>query len=165
MKRRYTYHDDDIDDLTLTYSGNQLVKVTDGCDALFYTGAMDFKDGADAQVEYNWDANGNMTKDLNKGISRIRYNELNLPSVITYSDGHIVNYTYAADGRKLRADHLVTVVGTLPGYRGIGDHNLDSPPHPGGGGIPLDPERVLLRLDYCGNHIYRNGVLDGNYYR
>ena len=149
-----------IDDLTLSYDGNQLVKVTDGCDELSYAGAMDFKDGSDAQTEYTWDANGNMTKDLNKGISRIRYNELNLPSVITYSDGHSVNYTYAADGRKLRADYLVVVVGTLPGNRGIGDHNLDPPPSPGGGWIPLDPDHVLLRLDYCGDHVYRNGSLE-----
>ena len=149
----------DIDDLTLEYDGNQLRKVTDLCDELSYAGAMDFKDGSDAQTEYSWDANGNMTKDLNKGITRIGYNELNLPSSISYSDGHSVRYTYAADGRKLRVDYLVAVVGTLPG-RGPGDHNLDPPPHPGGDWNPLDPDRVLLRLDYCGNHVYRNGSLE-----
>jgi len=50
---------DDIDLLALSYDGNQLVKVTNGCDELSYAGAMDFKDGSDAQTEYSWDANGN----------------------------------------------------------------------------------------------------------
>lgn len=33
-----------IDDLTITYDGNQLVKVTDDADALNYNGALDFHD-------------------------------------------------------------------------------------------------------------------------
>ena len=68
-----------IDNLSITRDGNQLKKVTDQCDELTYAGAMDFKDGANEQVEYTWDANGNMTSDLNKGISEIKYNILNLP--------------------------------------------------------------------------------------
>ncbi len=39
--------------------------------------------------------NGNMTKDLNKGISSIQYNLLNLPSKITYQDGRMINYVYS----------------------------------------------------------------------
>lgn len=66
------------------------MKITDGCDALDYTGAMDFKNGADEQEEYTWDANGNMTKDLNKGITSVTYNVLNLPEKISYDDGHFV---------------------------------------------------------------------------
>ncbi|UKI43948.1 MAG: hypothetical protein L6U16_13525 [Porphyromonadaceae bacterium] len=40
--------------------------MTDRADDLTYTGAMDFKDGADKAVEYVYDANGNMTRDRNK---------------------------------------------------------------------------------------------------
>lgn len=78
-------------------NGNQLKKVTDYCDELTYAGAMDFKDVASEQVEYTWDANGNMTSDLNKGLTEIQYNVLNLPEKITHSDGHITYITYAAD--------------------------------------------------------------------
>ncbi len=42
-----------------------------------------------------------MTKDLNKGISSIEYNLLNLPSRITYSDGRMADYVYSATGAKL----------------------------------------------------------------
>ena len=52
-----------IDDLTMTYDGNRLKKVTDQCEELSYAGAMDFKDGADKDEEYAYDANGNMTCD------------------------------------------------------------------------------------------------------
>lgn len=42
-----------------------------------------------------------MTKDLNKNISSIQYNLLNLPSKITYQDGRMINYVYSATGTKL----------------------------------------------------------------
>ena len=41
-----------IDDLTITYDGNQLVKVTNDAETLNYNGALDFHDGADADIEY-----------------------------------------------------------------------------------------------------------------
>ena len=67
-----------VDNLTLQNDGNQLRKVTDtGSDGTF-AGAFDFDDGADEDVEYEYDRNGNMVKDLNKGISLIEYNCLNL---------------------------------------------------------------------------------------
>ena len=39
----------------------------------------DFRDLAHTSEEYFYDANGNMTRDDNKGIADIQYNELNLP--------------------------------------------------------------------------------------
>ena len=43
-----------------------------------WQGAFNFMDGADQQTEYEYDENGNLTKDLNKNILRITYNFLNL---------------------------------------------------------------------------------------
>ena len=102
-----------IDNLTVTRDGNQLKKVTDQCEELTYASAMDFKDGANEQVEYTWDANGNMTSDLNKGLTEIQYNILNLPEKITHSDGHITYITYAADGRKLRVTYKIAPTATI----------------------------------------------------
>ena len=73
------------------------------CNELTNAGAMDFKDGANEQVEYTWDANGNMTSDLNKGISEIKYSVLNLPEKITHSDGHVTYLTYGADEQHFNA--------------------------------------------------------------
>ena len=43
-----------------------------------------------------------MTKDLNRFISSIQYNLLNLPQSITYSTNKSATYTYDAAGRKLK---------------------------------------------------------------
>ena len=90
--------------LSISRDGNRLKKVTDQCDELTYAGAMDFKDGANEQVEYTWDANGNMTSDLNKGLIEIKYNVLNLPEKITHSDGHVTYRIRKTSSRILKAD-------------------------------------------------------------
>jgi len=62
-----------IDNLSYTYaSGNKLSKVTDTSGK-----TAGFKDGTNQTTEY--DDNGNMKEDRNKGITSITYNHLNLP--------------------------------------------------------------------------------------
>ena len=46
-----------------------------------------------------------MTQDLNKRISSIQYNLLNLPQNITFSTGSTIAYTYDAEGRKLNVTY------------------------------------------------------------
>ena len=67
----------------------------------------DFKDGIRSSAEYAYDLNGNLIQDLNKGISRIRYNCLNLPSAIEFTDGRTISYLYSADGTKLEVIHAM----------------------------------------------------------
>ena len=50
----------------------------------------------------------NLAKDLNKKITGIQYNILNLPSHITFADGNSIEYEYAADGRKVRTTHTIS---------------------------------------------------------
>ncbi len=111
-------------------------------------------------VEYLWDANGNMTRDRNKKIWRIRYNVLNLPEEIKFYDGHVVRYTYAADGRKLKVEYQISNMGVLE------LNGIDAGATMGlmGEGIPtINPPSptTYLTMDYCGNHVYRNGKFDG----
>ncbi len=94
-----------VDDLTLKYNGNQLTKVTDAVKIATSAGSMDFTDRANVDNEYTYDANGNMTRDLNKGITSITYNVLNLPAKVTFSNGVTVMYTYDANGNKLKTIH------------------------------------------------------------
>ena len=107
-----------IDNLTLTLNGNQLNRVDDAVAASTYNGDFEFKNGANAADEYSYDANGNLTKDLNKGISGITYNFLNLPNVVTFSDGSTITYTYGADGTKLRTVHKIGSTTTTTDYCG-----------------------------------------------
>lgn len=100
-----------IDNLSYVYNNNQLMKVTDTADSsVTYYGAFHFVDGADAETEYVYDANGNMTQDFNKKISKIEYNSLNLPSMIQYSHGVQAHYGYDATGRKLSVRHIISPV-------------------------------------------------------
>ena len=68
-----------------------------------------FNDANPGDVQdYTYDANGNLTRDLNKGIgttlsdgtSKITYNFLNLPETVTKGENSI-RYIYDATGRKL----------------------------------------------------------------
>ena len=49
--------------------------------ATSYSGGANFVNGSTATTEYAYDANGNLTKDLNKNISSITYNCLNLDKI------------------------------------------------------------------------------------
>ena len=150
-----------IDDLTMTYDGNRLKKVTDQCEELSFAGAMDFKDGADKDEEYAYDANGNMTCDLNKGIHSITYNMLNLPETVLFNDGHETRYTYAADGRKLHIEYRLNNFAIIDEEAESANFSL-----PSAGGIidePIELEpayTTLMTRDYCGNYIYCNGTLE-----
>ena len=102
-----------IDNLTYTYSGNRLTRVDDA------TGnAAGFSNGTSTANEYTYDNNGNLTKDLNKNISSITHNVLNLPSTVNFSDGSTIVYTYAADGTKLRTVHTISGTATQKDYCG-----------------------------------------------
>ncbi|WP_407556485.1 DUF6443 domain-containing protein [Winogradskyella sp. 4-2091] len=96
---------DIIDDLVYTYApkSNKLVSVNDN-------GTDDgFKDGNSGENDYLYDINGNMTQDLNKGITDIEYNYFNLPTKVEIngplftSEDHngIISYVYDATGVKL----------------------------------------------------------------
>ena len=107
-----------IDNLTFTLDGNQLNRVDDAVTSSAYNNGFEFKDAVKQANEYAYDANGNLTKDLNKGISNISYNCLNLPSKVTFTDGSTIEYTYAADGTKLRTKHVINGTTTTTDYCG-----------------------------------------------
>jgi len=94
-----------MDDLDYGYfnggASNRLYKVRDdGSDG------YGFKDGTGDTQDYWYDANGNLTRDLNKGIGTastdgIEYNHLNLPTKIEMGSGDI-SYVYDAAGTKIQ---------------------------------------------------------------
>ncbi|GAE84156.1 RHS repeat domain-containing protein [Bacteroides reticulotermitis] len=58
-------------------------------------------------IEYAYDDNGNQIKDLNKGITAIKYNLLNLPRRISFNGVNKpeTEYVYSASGTKLSVMH------------------------------------------------------------
>lgn len=102
-----------IDNLTYNYgtgitTGNKLLYVQDNTTDATHK-AQGFRDGnTGTATDYTYDLNGNLTRDLNKGVGTsltdasnlIKYNFLNLPETIT-KDGSSIRYIYDAVGRKL----------------------------------------------------------------
>ncbi|MDR7130958.1 RHS repeat-associated protein [Algoriphagus sp. 4150] len=91
-----------VDNLSYSYisNGNRLGQVTDSEPSTAYL-AKDFKERSSAVYEY--DRNGNLTKNLDKEITSITYNHLNLPATITFSGTNKkIEYWYDTEGMKLR---------------------------------------------------------------
>lgn len=101
-----------IDDLTYQYRGNQIQSISDKAGSLLYDGSFDFKDGASESTEYFYNANGALTKDLNKGITKIEYDVLDNLSCITFNNGFKTKYVYDAGGSKLKTIHEALTTNT-----------------------------------------------------
>ncbi len=134
-----------IDDLTMSYVGNRLIRVVDAADPVVTNGSMDFKDGADTGGEYTYNASGALTSDLNKGISGIDYDINGNMSKVTFSNGNTTEYVYSQSGAKQRVIH--GTVTALP---------FAEP------GISTAEAASVSRdtTEYIGDFVFRNGVLD-----
>ena len=85
-----------IDNLKYAYTGNSLTKVTEQ-----QIGNSNGYPYLAVPNTITYDLNSNMTSHLDKGISSIAYNYLNLPKQIT-QNSVVTNYTYRADGVKVK---------------------------------------------------------------
>jgi RHS repeat-associated protein len=146
-----------MDNLTMTYSGNQLVKAEDAAANISLAESADFKNYSNVATEYTYNANGSINKDLNKGISDIQYNSLNLPRIVDIKSPVAEarnEYTYSAGGAKLKV-----VQKWNPSYNTAPVVGSD---------VTVSALIQSKTTDYVGNTIYENGSLkrilvDGGY--
>ena len=169
-----------IDDLTYSYKGNQVVKIDDAAEeSPSYKGAMHFRDYADEETEYTYDANGNMLTDSNKGITSIDYNVLDLPQCISTksrvlfkeNSNDTIYYTYSADGTKLRSTYKKAEFRVYP-YNpetSLTSLNVETGLNVGTVGMakPI-AKRLKTKYYYCSNLVYDNEnisaiLFDGGY--
>ncbi len=104
---------DIVDGLDYFYApnSNKLINVTDFADNAPGNGSDDIDNGVFLEDyedgdKFEYDINGNLTKDHNKEINNIEYNHLNLPTKVTFIEGNQwgnneVEYIYDAMGTKL----------------------------------------------------------------
>ncbi len=95
----------DMDQMHYTYAplSNRLMSVSEADNSIVTT-APDFRDGNTNGDDYDYDANGNLTIDRNKGITTpIVYSLLNKPVHIEVQNKGSVDYTYDALGNLLRS--------------------------------------------------------------
>ncbi|MCL9806925.1 DUF6443 domain-containing protein [Flavobacterium amniphilum] len=148
----------EIDNLIYTYDSNnknRLSKVTDssGWSEGFNESMDTDSDGVNDAVDYTYDANGNMIKDQNKGISKITYNHLNLPVRIEFSTfkNPSIDYVYDSTGRKVnkKVSHHKFVPVACSGSGG------------GLGQVCADLVATVDKTDYLlGGFQYLNNVLE-----
>ncbi|WP_245365479.1 DUF6443 domain-containing protein [Chryseobacterium scophthalmum] len=124
-----------IDNLKYDYTGNRLTKVTDeqqnpsGYPFLAVPNTITYDD------------NGNMKSHLDKGISSIQYNYLNLPKQIT-ENAQVTNYVYRADGAKVKKLFGDIETNYLDGFQY--KSTKPSEANSGGGLVVIDPNEVAV---------------------
>ncbi|MEL7340684.1 MAG: RHS repeat-associated core domain-containing protein, partial [Bacteroidota bacterium] len=105
-----------MDNLSYTYRGNRLIRVEDQVVDNLPVEVEQFRDRTKtfkvynfASHEYQYDANGNVKTDYNKGISVV-YNSFNKPAQVNFTDpndnrfGKKITYVYMGDGTKIRQE-------------------------------------------------------------
>lgn len=131
-----------IDDLHFSYQedGNQLLSITDdGEDADLYSTIEYHNADTQADTTMFYDANGNLIHDLDRGISAIRYNILNLPDTILFANGNRIVNLYDAAGHKYKS-----IVYTVPATAVTASYDLEH--------VTFEPDSMEYRItEYNGN--------------
>ncbi len=158
-----------LDDLDYDYgatNGNQLKAITDNANI-----NQGFTDGNTSGDDYEYDNNGNLIKDLNKGINSIEYNYLDLVKKVTFSNGHSIQYTYDGKGRKLSKIYANGINNIKTDYLGIFQYEqnqLQFVPNTQGYSYPDNTgnsfKYVYMISDHLGNNrvTYSDTNNDGN---
>ena len=116
-----------IDYLNYTYDGTKVSNIRDsGISNLSYVGAFEYKDGHPdtSTPDFTYNSAGLLTSDLDKGITRIAYNDIGLTDSIRFADNTVIRYVYSMTGEKLRVTRSMDITHTAP--------IIDDP-------IPFDP--------------------------
>lgn len=102
-----------IDDLTYTYmpNSNRLATVTDEASQTDLTAVKEYCDNhtSASENDMEYDANGNMISDADRGISFIKYNILNLPDTVQFANGNRIVNLYDAAGIKYKSIYYTVV--------------------------------------------------------
>ena len=116
-----------VDNLYYSYDGVHPTNIRDAStSALSYTGAYEYKNlhGDTSTPDFTYNTAGLLTSDLDKGITRITYNDIGLTDSVRFSDNTVIRYIYSMTGEKLRVTRTMDITHTAP--------IIDDP-------IPFDP--------------------------
>ncbi len=92
-----------IDNLHLSYNGNQPVVIKEDAEPILNKGAFNLNEKGEHRLAYNGD--GALQSDETRGIAMIEYDACNNPQRIQFTNGNVTKYVYTPDGRKLRTIH------------------------------------------------------------
>lgn len=115
-----------IDQLTYSYAANsnQLSSVSDAISQNYGDG--DFQNGNTSGNDYAYDEDGNLTTDMNKGITDATYTLFDKPQFIQLPNGASVRYSYTAAGNKVQEQVISDSVNKITDYIGNFVYQNDS---------------------------------------
>lgn len=146
-----------MDDLELSYEGNQLSLVREQAPDLSYMDNFEYMGEGDGN-RYFYNVNGALQADTHRLISHIDYDDCGNPLRIQFSNGNVTKYVYTSVGQKLRTIHYTAMPNIHVGTGEIHD---------------LTPGETLYTdsVDYLlgGSLLLRNGSVymyrfDGGYF-
>ena len=96
-----------LDDLVFTLDGNCINNITDYAVPADLYNTKEYHDlaVADDIQQMMYDANGNLTRDLDRTIDTIRYNMYNLPDTVIFANGNKIINHYNASGNKWKTEY------------------------------------------------------------
>mgnify|MGYP001233490890 FL=1 len=135
----------DVNVLSLSYNGNQIVSTEDYSESR-WPDEYDFMfcRWSKETNAYLYDENGNESRNIARDMLHARYNNLNLPDSICFSGGNTLQMSYLSDGRRVRT--------TSKTYRTALTIPLDDVQ------ILSDPSSVHEEIQ-DGNLLFRDGYL------
>ncbi|MDO4959984.1 MAG: RHS repeat-associated core domain-containing protein, partial [Prevotellaceae bacterium] len=99
-----------VDNLVMSYNGNQLTSVCDNAIHDAYNGATDFyTDAKGKKYALTYNASGSLVSDASRKIAKIEYDNFNNPIRIQFTNGNVTKYIYSATGEKLRVIYQTAV--------------------------------------------------------
>lgn len=135
-----------IDDLLLSYDGNQLKGVVDKEGDHTYMTTTNFIQNGNGESDYTYNANGALQSDANKYIAFVEYDTYGYPKSIYFRNGSIISYVHTPDGQKLQVSYTIPVSHINKPY---------------GAPFTLSPSEIqsVTKRDYWGDDIIcKNGV-------
>ena len=134
--------------LNLHYNGNQLQTGDVSSSSYSLYNLTEYTNySTNVASDHLYDANGNMTQDLDKNIVAIQYNVLNLPDIIQFKNGNQVINTYNANGQKLRTKYYTAITPVIVPVGTIHD------------GYSANDATLSLD-DYLGSVLYERGTAE-----
>ncbi|MDE5870512.1 MAG: hypothetical protein K2H22_00990, partial [Muribaculaceae bacterium] len=148
-----------VDDLSIQYSGNRAMGVTDAAPVVTQNGSMDYPGGNTSKV-LTYNAFGALVSDGGRGITSISYDNFGNPTQIQYSgSGNTLN-TYSATGEKLKTEHLTTLTSQSQVAPMMWEDLWEDLASIQSDGMDAIGVKVKTTTEYHGPVIYRDGKID-----
>lgn len=134
----------EIDRVKIEYDGNRMIGMKEEANPIVYSESFDMKKYYNKDAgQYDYNENGSITADRNKGVYEIAYNDFNLPSAMNIKTPSIEGYIkndYNGAGQKFRSI-----------YR---NENVYIPIPSSGVLNASGTEQDRIQVEYVGNKIY-----------